>query len=288
MKYLLLITLLFASLCAFREAGKSGLTLAEKLSAGQPVFIDGQTFEEPVDLTLWLSAQLVSEGIYQVQTASPITFRNCTFKKPVLAFTQDRPDHTVITQLLCNVSFLNCEFRDTVSFRGASLIGRSDFSRSTFLGPVNFEEATFYNQAFFNACQFNGAARWQNAVFLQKAHFMDARFERNAYFQSTVFQGDAQFSLAEFAGYADFSLIHSSQNAYFNYSSFQDRAVFNDAHFARTANFLELHVQRGSFCRCTFAGKAQFDQAHAFDWVDFSEAVFDYGKPAFALTANDD
>jgi uncharacterized protein YjbI with pentapeptide repeats len=279
MKLLLPACLLVLGFCALQSSSSPEPDLARRLRSGQAVVIENETFESGLDLTQLLEARLISGGVYRFHTASSITFRHCTFKGPVLAYAQEGPQRKVLGAFGSNVSFISCDFRAEVSFRGARIAGWADFTQCTFDGPVSFEESLFQDQAFFSACVFKRGLRMQNAVFQHKAQFLDARFEEPALFQGANFRGPLQFSVAEFFDYADFSLMHCEQGAYFNYSRFHDRAHFGRTHFGAQADFLSLELTEGVFKGCRFFGETRFQEATSAGPVDFSNCFFLLGQP---------
>ena len=279
MKLLLPVCLLLLGFCALQSSSTPEAELARRLRNGQEVIVENETFEAGLDLTQLLEAHLISGGVYRFHTASSITFRNCTFQGPVLAYAKEGPKRSVLGAFGSNVSFIGCDFRAEVNFRGARIAGWADFTQCTFDGPVSFEECLFQDQAFFSACVFNRDLRMQNAVFQHKAHFMDARFEAPALFQGASFRGPLQFSVAEFFDYADFSLLHCAQGAYFNYSRFHDRAHFGRAHFGAQADFMSLDLKEGVFQGGRFFGETRFQEATSSGPVDFSNCFFLFGKP---------
>lgn len=275
MRYLILLSLIFATACTAQTVRQPENTgPLQLLRNGNDLFIEGQTFEEDFDFTEILDANPVGDGVGQVKTGASITFKNCRFLGRVSAFAENKGGQLVKATFLSNVSFVDCEFREAVSFRGSTILGSANFSKSRFFASANFEEAAFQGHANFIDCLFYGEARFQNAFFHQKANFMNAQFDQTAHFQNAVFQGEAQFSVTQFQGYADFSLIHCGHNCHFNYSQFNDQCTFGDAYFARRADFLDASFHSASFSNAVFLGKTRMHPSGTSPEIDFENCYF--------------
>lgn len=279
MRYLIFLMLATLTGCAAQPLQPSQKEeLEQLLRSGQDVFIEGRTFTEDLDFTRMLSANPIGLATAQVKTGSSITFKNCRFIGQVTAYAAEEEGACVQASFLSNLSFLECEFREAVSFRGSSVLGAVDFSKSRFFGEANFEETAFHGNARFNECLFYGELRFQNAFFHQRVNFMKAEFDQTAFFQNAVFQGEAQFSVTRFRGYADFSLIHCRHNSYFNYSEFSDRCTFADAHFASGADFLHVRFAEATFKNGLFLGQTRFHKSGAEQMMDFENSFFLRGR----------
>jgi len=281
MKYFIPALLLLTAACAFRTSSSQNDDWKQRLRAGEGIFIENQVFAEDLDFTEILSANPIAYRANQVKTSASITFKNCIFRGKVMAFQQQSEEQITLMTFLSNVSFIDCEFREEVSFRASTIFGRADFTDSRFFAKASFEECSFYQNAFFNSCAFYNEVRFQNTFFGQKANFMQTQFDKTAFFQSATFQGELQFSVAEFHQYADFSLLHCEQNCFFNYTQFNDQATFNDAHFAKGADFNNTIFDKGIFRNCAFMGQTRFLKSSVNDTVDFENSFFLFGRPDF-------
>ncbi len=280
MKYLIIFGLVLLGACVAQKVQKpKNETIRQLLQSGKDILIEGQTFENDLDFIKMLSQNPVNQSISQIKTTAAITFKNCVFKGKVAAFEQVASGHVVRASFLSNVSFVNCEFQEEVTFRGAQILGIVDFSQSKFFAKANFEEAQFHSNVYFRGCNFYDESHFQNAFFHQKANFLEAAFDKTAYFQNTTFQGETQFDVAKFQGYADFSLLHCQQNCFFNYTWFNDQSNFNQAYFAKGADFNNVRFEHGEFRNAAFLGKTRFYESSATLQMDFENSFFQFGKP---------
>ncbi|MCB0843485.1 MAG: pentapeptide repeat-containing protein [Bacteroidetes bacterium] len=287
MKYLILLSIIILhTSCATQNMSKQkGNSLGDLIKTHQDVYIENQTFEDAVDFTSFLKKHLISEGIYQVHINSGLTFKNCVFKKPVYSFINDG-SNVVITTFGKNLSFIECVFEDEVNFRGSTVSGRTDFTKSTFKGLANFEETTFHQNTFFNWAKFEKEHRFQNSYFLQKANFMNTEYFANASFQSSTFHSELQLSASKFYKYADLSLIDCRGNALFNYTEFWERADLSNSTFSQNFDFVSTQNQRTNFRGCKFMGQTKFFKSTVAEALDFSKCFFLFGKPEMNLGAD--
>jgi len=276
MKYLISLMLFALVACATQPPQQSpAQNLGQALRNGQDIFIEGQVFIDDLDFTELLVQNPLHEGIRQGKTTASVTFKNCQFRGRVGAFAKTEADgQQVVSRFLSNVSFINCEFREAVTFRAAAVLGSVDFSRSRFFASANFEEVAFHQNAYFNDCAFYGELRFQNAFFHQRANFMNTQYDSTALFQNVTAQGELQFGVAKFNGYTDFSMLHSQQAVYFNYAEFADRSLFDHAHFAGNADFMNVRFAKASFKQSRFLGQTRFHESTADSSVDFTDCFF--------------
>src|SRR5690349_24865168 len=171
--YLLALCILLITFCASKnsEQQQNGGEMKELIKSGKDLFIENQVFKEDIDITAFLDANLISEGIYQVKTSSSITFKNCRFEGKIIAFNNKNDVRLTSASFLSNVSFLQCIFNNDVNFRSSSILGMADFTKSSFNKKANFEECTFSQNSYFNGCTFNDEVRFQNSFFVKKANF---------------------------------------------------------------------------------------------------------------------
>ncbi len=281
MKYLLALSVILFSFCSsqntLQQQNKGGLK--ELLQSGKDVFIENQVFQEDIDLTSLLSSNLISESIYQVKTTSSITFKNCRFEGKISAFINKTDGSVINTSFLSNLSFINCIFNNDVNFRGSSVYGLCDFTKSSFKKTANFEETTFYQNAYFNTCIFSDEVRFQNAYFIKKANFMNSQFNKVASFQSATFNSELQFGVGKFEDFADFSLAKFNDNTLFNYCEFNKKSTFNSAYFTRNVDFINVKFQTGEFVSTSFLGEPRFFQSSVTDSLHFDKSFFLLGSP---------
>jgi len=248
--------------------------------AGEDVFFENQTFKEDIDFTKLLKPNLISEGVYQVRIISSLTFVNCTFEGKITAYNRDE-NRTVLCNFQSNLSFIGCTFNEDVSFRAASVLGRADFTETSFLKTSNFEECTFFKNAYFRKSVYHGELRFQNAFFIQKANFLDAQFDNTASFQGSTFNAEAQFSNSKFGGYADFTLIKWNQNCFFNYTEFLNRAFFSSADFRGDVDFISIKFQYAEISNSRFYGQTRFLKSTAEERLTIENDFFLLGIPDF-------
>lgn len=227
---------------------------------GEPLVIENQTIDTALDFTNILQQTLVSDGIYEVQVKGPITFKNCTFTKPVIAY-KKTANGIVNTNFHANVSFLECVFEEEVNMRGMTVYGKTNFSKSIFHKKAVFEESSLFQKAYFLNCRFDEELRFQNTVFFQFANFLRTEFNKVSSFQSVQFRDDAQMGDTEFYGYADFSLTEFSGNALFNYAKFTDRAIFSNAIAYKRFEMMGSQHKDTQITGYRFMGETKWDEA---------------------------
>jgi uncharacterized protein YjbI with pentapeptide repeats len=289
MKQLIIfISIVFSATCACTETNQTGKHMEKQLRSGKDVFIEDKTFTEAIDFTVILQSNPVSDLLRQTRFTSSISFKNCVFEKGVRGFSQNTAGVKSSSFFQGNLSFIGCTFKDTVSFRASTILGKTVFSGSMFQKATNFEECTFFQQASFNRCVFHGEVRSQNANFMQQANFMDAEFDVVASFQGTAFNSTAQFSNTKFAGYADFSLVNWNGDCFFNYAEFLKRSVFNSSYFKQSASFVSVIFDRSEISYSTFLGKPIFSKPAIKSHLRMEENFFLQGKPDLSSSTDRD
>ncbi|WP_026755658.1 pentapeptide repeat-containing protein [Sediminibacter sp. Hel_I_10] len=258
---------------------KENRSMKALIKNDQPVYFENETFNERIDFTSFLDKHLISEGIYKVKVNSGITFKNCIFNKPVTAFKTIQNGSTVLASFGGNVSFINCIFKDTVNFRGSSIYGRTDFTRSTFRVEGNFEELNCHENAFFNGCIFEGPARFQNSFFNQKSNFMSVECYDAISFQNALFNSELQFGAGKFFKYADFTLIDCRGKVFFNYAEFKGKAEFSYAIFAQDFDFVNTNSHTVNFNSARFLGMVRFNKAEVKSSINLKDAYFLFETP---------
>ncbi|WP_456441010.1 pentapeptide repeat-containing protein, partial [Psychroserpens sp.] len=255
---LVLVALVQISCATQNSSSNEDNSMKNLIKKEQPVYIENQTIDEAIDFTSFLSAHLISEGVYQVNVKSGITFKKCVFNKSVNAFKKLENGSIVLTSFQGNVSFIDCIFKEGVNFRGSSIYGRTDFTGSTFNVGANFEELNCHENAFFNQCIFKGPLRFQNAFFNQKANFMSAKYYDTISFQNSLFNSELQLSAGEFYKYVDFTLLDCRGKVLFNYAEFRDKANFSHSIFVQDFDFVSTRNNITSFSNCRFLGMVRF------------------------------
>lgn len=270
---LVLLVVVFNSTCASSNMASSEKNMEEMIRSGEDLYFENQTFSEDIDFTKILKPNLISDGIYQVRIISSMTFKNCTFKGKVTFYRRDEKGIT-LTSFQSNLSFIGCTFDEDVSFRAASIMGRTDFTGTAFTATSNFEECTFFQNAYFRKTTYHKELRFHNAFFMQKANFLDAEFDVTASFQGTTFNSEAQFSNTQFGGYADFSLVNWNRNCFFNFAKFLDRSIFNNAEFRSAASFFNVEFNYSEIMGCSFFGKVGFNESVVLEKIILDKSKF--------------
>ncbi len=284
--FVLILIVLFQMSCATQNSStKEENSMKSLIKNKKSVFVENMTFDEEVDFTSILESQLISEGIYQTQINSSITFKKCIFNKPVIAFGNTQNGNIVVTSFESNVTFIDCIFQEEVNFRGSSIHGRADFTGSDFNANANFEEINCHENAYFNTTVFEGALRFQNAVFAQRANFLGAEFNDTVSFQNSLFNSEFQCSTSKFFKYADFTLIDCRGKVFFNYAEFKDKADFSHAIFMQDFDFVNTKNNTTNFNNARFFGIARFNKTEVISSLSLKESYFLMGAPVIDVTS---
>ena len=285
MKYIFLALLILIQMsCATQNSSSNeDNTIQSLIQQNQPVYVEGKTLDEVIDFTTILASNQISHGIYQVSVNSSITFKNCIFKMPVKAFRTMDNGQAILTVFKENLTFIDCIFKEDVNFRGASIMGRTDFTKSTFNKKANFEELSCHQNAFFNTCIFEGELRFQNSFFNQKSNFMGAEFYGLASFQSSLFNSEFQCSATKFFKYADFTLIDCRDRTLFNYTEFRDKADFGHSIFAQDFDFVSTKNNTTSFDKSRFFGTTKFDKIEVSSSLSLKHTYFLFETPTIPV-----
>jgi hypothetical protein len=264
--------------CASSNGSQNKGSIEDLITDGKDVFFKDMTFDQDIDFTQF-NKNLISEGVYQVRIVSSVTFQNCTFKGKVTTYRKDDNNDIIITSFQSNLSFIGCVFHNDVSFRAASVLGRTDFTNASFLKSVSFEECTFFQNAYFRASTYHEESRFQNAVFMQKANFLNAEFDVTASFQQATFHSEAQFSSAKFMGYADFGLISCQGNFFANYAVFANRSIFNSGSYNGQVDLINITYNQCEIKNCHFFGETRFLKSTVEEHLSFDNSFFLLGVP---------
>ncbi len=282
---LVLVALLQMSCATQNSSTNDDNSMKSLIKNKQSVYIENKTFNEIIDFTSFLESNLISEGIYQTQINSSITFKNCIFNKPVTALGKTQNGNIVFTFFESNVTFIDCIFQEDVNFRGCSIYGRTDFTGSSFNANANFEEINFHENAYFNKTVFEGKLRFQNAVFSQKANFLNAEFNDDVSFQNSLFNSEFQCSTGRFFKYADFTLIDCRGKVFFNYAEFKDKADFSYAVFMQDFDFINTKNYTTNFNNSRFFGTARFNKIEVISSLSLKDSYFLLGNPVLEVAS---
>lgn len=280
---LLLLTIILSTACASTGQDQDLKNLEKQLRTGRDIFFENKTFKEELDFTGILQSNPVSDVMQQTRYIASITFKNCVFEKEVRAFTMDDKGMKKCALFQGNVSFLGCTFKEPVTFRACSILGKAVFTASLFEQTANFEECSFFQQAWFNRCIFHGELRFQNAFFMQQAGFLDAQSDKGSSFQGTTFNTTAQFSNTRFFGYTDFSLVNWNGDCFFNYAEIKGRSVFSSADFKQDAAFIGVVFDQSEIMNCSFFGKTDFSKSSATTKIQLGQNYFLHNPPDFSM-----
>jgi uncharacterized protein YjbI with pentapeptide repeats len=271
MQYLLVSFTLLLSSCSLSKMAANG-NFEDAIRTGADVFVQDKTIDNDLDFTKLVQGNMISEGVMQGKTAASITFVRCTFKGNVKGFRTDEKGGMHTTIFGRNLSFLQCKFEKEVNLRGAIVMGRADFTGSTFKGITNFEEVSFQENAFFSNAIFQAEARFQNSFFTKKANFMQCTFEKPVNFQSAFFNWEAQFNVAKMLEYADFSLVTFSHDAFFNYIESSKRLVMEGATSRGRFELMNSHLNEANLSNANFAGFCRFNDAQIGTQLNFTNS----------------
>ena len=151
-----------------------------------------------------------------------------------------------------------------IDMSGTTFQKSVDFSRTIFLGPVNFSEMTVQFEGFFI-----------NAYFTQDVMFSKTAFGTHTRFHKAYFGGKAIFDHVTFNGISEFLEVVVEQDADFRETSFMMGTGFSGSHFRGPVNFSHSRFAREGYFRfTTFERAANFSEARFHEIVDFTDANF--------------
>ena len=170
-----------------------------------------------------------------------------------------------------------------VLITGTTFKQSMDFSKTAFLGTVNFTHSSiqyegffigahFEKEAIFEGVSFGTHSRFHKARFRQNANFfegqfnglaefLEVEFEKRANFAQAQFQMGTGFSGTQFHGPSDFSQSKFTRETFFRFAIFQQDANFQDAIFREVSDFTSAK----------FAGNADFENVEFLVSPNFSE-----------------
>lgn len=259
MRKIIFIAIPFVLLCCSAVTTQKKQTLADLIKQGRPVVIENRTFEKPIDFIEMLSSAAINEKSGVVDIYSSITFVNCRFTQEVAA-SKKVDNGTISTLFHSSLKFINCDFEQKINFRGVSVFGKVNFTKSVFREIADFEDCTFMNKVYFNQARFDQELKFQNSVFQQLANFLDVEFNETSSFQKAQFRDEAFFGNANFYGYADFSLTQFRDNAIFNYAEFHDRAIFSNSRANKRFEMNSTSHKETTIRGYEFFGETKWDE----------------------------
>jgi len=252
--------------------------LLRKIEKGEDLHLKDQVFTEDIDLTQ-LSATLANVNYYTVAIGSQITFEGCTFKGKFLAYHIDKEQ-----QRACHfqkgITFMDCIFREEVNFKGSTIQGLANFSKSYFEQEAHFEGCRFQSDANFSNTVYLKDIFFQQAHFTKASTFMNANLGGILSFQGAQFDAPAQLGVCEFHEYADFSTAVFNRGAFLDYSKFHGQAVFSNVIFRDRAEFKSCEFdQIANFKGATFYGLSRFNESIIKGAFSLKDTRFVYGPP---------
>jgi len=243
------------------------------------IYIEDKTFDDILDFTSFSNKILIGKALYNTSITYDITFVNCTFNKPVLAYKATNGNAHNITSFWGHINFIECRFKDIVSFRASKFMGQCNFTKSEFFGRTNFEESSFNLNTFFNWSTFDKDVRFQNSFFNQKANFMNTTFSENVSFQSSIFNSDAQFSSSKYYNYADFSLTQHRGSTFYNFSEFYGSLDISHSVFLNSFSMNYSGHKKTSINNSRFMGKTNFTDIKVKKNLNLEGCFFLFDKP---------
>ncbi len=259
--------------------------LKDKIKDGASVIVQDQEIDVPILFGQYATSDIIGKDMIERRVSSSITFLNCTFKAPV----GYRKNEQEIAQLTFerNLSFVGCTFQDSVLFANIKVLGRTDFTKSTFKKEANFQNAQFEDVVTFSNAEFQYEAKFQNAFFNRNASFFKAEFLGNSFFNGCFFHLKANFGASTFYEYGNFGLTTFSERTNFNHTKFLGRGSFSNSVLKELVTFNSCQFGNYTFEKSSFRMSAQFQVIKIDERLDFQEAVYQNG-PIELSTANPD
>lgn len=260
--------------------------ILRKLKRGKPVLYANATIVGDLDFTQLKNVHVETINILRVRVESPVSFHNCTFEGKLTAYRKGEKGENYFAVFSHNLTFVNCQFTDSVSFRESDVRGKADFSGSEFQKIADFQGTNFrFKSNYFSETRFAEKARFERVYFGGETNFMHAVFDEFASFQNAVFRGRANFGACRFAKLADFGGIFVQKAFIANYVEFSENAIFSAARFQGKADFVQTKAvesiqMEGAF----FGGSTKFEKISGGKTWNLKNAVFLLGKPQISET----
>lgn len=252
--------------------------ILKAIGKGENLHVKGQKISGTIDLTQ-LDAILSNTAYYIIPIQSQLTFEDCTFEGKFLAYSNEKGTQKVC-RFLNGLSFMNCIFKEEVSFKGNTIEGFANFGKSFFHKEARFEGCTFQSEANFSNTNFLKDIFFQQARFTKATNFMQSNLGGISSFQGAQFDGNAQFGVCEFHEYADFSKAVFNEDCFFDYAKFHGQAVFKNGMYRGRAEFKACEYDKKMTIKgTTFYGNVRFNESIFKDAFDLTGSRFIYGAP---------
>lgn len=201
--------------------------IIDKMRKGDVVNVENQHFEEVLDLTQ-LEALPVGNGENEIWITSPLYFKNCTFKKDVLARDKAKGIYVHFDRA---VIFEDCHFEGKVDIGKAVFNEKCSFKGSFFHGEVSFEGCVLKADFNLNKTLFEGEVKMQNAIVYNHLFMNDGLTKKNLLMQGIWVKGNFSLINARTFGYVDLASCRVDGFFNANYSQHDDRFVISNAVF---------------------------------------------------------
>jgi len=254
--------------------------IIQQLNRNMDIQLEGKTISDDLDFTKIDNKYIISKGLSVAEIKNSITFVDCKFEGKIIGFDiSDKIGYT--TYFDKNLTFINCQFMDSVNFRQITVNSLVNFSQSTFNSLATFEGAVFKNaNNYFVETTFKKEAKFTKSFFYGYVSFMNSIFRNIEYFKNSVFYGDAVFSACKFNGYTDFSNINFVSDFSINYSTFSDVLYFTSSVFQKDAEFNKIETDStAQFKDNLFYGNTKFNNSTFKNNTLFKNNYFALGNP---------
>jgi len=287
-RYFIILMISIAMSCKSNLSNSNPSNTIEAFSENkESILIESKTFDKTLDFTSFSKKVLIGKSLLNTSIRYDITFVNCVFNKPVLAYKNSANNTHNVVSFWGHVNFIDCKFMNTVNFRASKFLGQCNFTKSEFFNSTNFEETSFSLNAYFNWSVFEKDVRFQNSFFNQKASFMNTTFSKNVSFQSSIFNSDAQFSASKFYNYTDFSLTQHRGNTFYNFSEFFSTLDISYSIFINTISLNNSTHTNTTLKGTKFMGKTDFIDVNTKKGFNSNGSFFLFERPNIdTLTKN--
>lgn len=224
--------------------------LIDKLRKGDAINVENQHFEEAFDLTS-LQTFPVGNGDQAMWINSPMYFKNCTFKKDVLA--RDKAKG-VFAHFNRTVIFEDCHFEGKVDLGRAVFNEKCSFKGSIFHSEVSFEGCLSKADFNLNKTLFEGELKMQNAIVCNHLLLNDALTKKNLLLQGIWVKGNFTLINARTFGYVDLASCRVDGFFNANYSQHDDRIVISNAVFNHRFEMVGAFGGSLTIKECWFSG----------------------------------
>ena len=165
---------------------------------------------------------------------------------------------TVIQQ---SMDFSRTAFLGTVDFSGSTILYEGFFIQTVFAQGANFRQMHFGTHSRFHKAVFGGPTLFQSATFQGLAEFLEVAFLQEADFSGVQFIMGTGFSGAQFRQKATFAHSGFDREAYFRFTEFEADVTFQGASFGAAADFTEAKfLADWDFAGTRFAVGPQFPE----------------------------